>query len=577
MTKRSLLGIVLTLSLFAINSFAQSMVWSLPPSDYSNIQQIGHQIFRVTDANGKLLIIKSDGSLTVPCDEVTPFYNHWALLISNEGNEKRVVGCISIDGNCNAFNNVYYAMPGQMFFSEGLLTVENKSKRKVYIDVTGQEVIGGDKKYYDIKPFSEGYAVVFKNENTKFLIDKSGKNVSIKLPRNGITLIGATSVYHDEALVWDKNGNFFIYNAKNRTATETTKPTENVKPDYLYRMSQEGTTPPYSTYKGQESEEIIPYANGSKYGYAVNGDKTIIPYSFSYAGPVIDGYAVVQMPDGKSGIMKYEQNSSGEFKIQPIQQSIQFSPRETVSCEFRVTPPNAWQGQEFTLMVDNQEANPTMVNGVYAFDYRPSASQNQKFTVKVYSHGILLQTSTINYSFKQKEAPAKCKTCGKEIDKCQYNGNHPVVKKCQTGGKESDKCQYGGNHPKVKKCKTCGKEIDKCQYGGNHPKVKKCKTCGKEIDKCQYGGDHPKVKKCKTCGKEIDKCQYKGNHPKCKTCGKEIDKCQYKGNHPVVKKCQTCGKEIDKCKYKGNHPKCKTCGKEIDKCQYKGNHPGKRL
>ena len=167
-TKRSILGILFTFSLFAINCVAQSLVWSLPPSDYTNIQHISHQIFRATDVNGKLYIIKSDGSLTVPCDEVTQFYNHWALLIANEGNAKRIVGCISIDGNFNAFENAYYAIPGQMFFSEGYLTVENKSKRKVYIDVTGQEVIGSDKKYYDIKPFSEGYAVVFKNENNKF-------------------------------------------------------------------------------------------------------------------------------------------------------------------------------------------------------------------------------------------------------------------------------------------------------------------------------------------------------------------------------------------------------------------------
>ena len=346
--------------------------------------------------------------------------------------------------------------------------------------------------------------------------------MAIKLPRNGITLIGATSVYHDEALVWDKNGNFFIYNTKSKSVTETTKPTDNVRPDYLYRMTQEGSTPPYSTYQGQESEEITPYVSGNSYSYSVKGDKTIIPYQFSAAGPVIDGYAIVQMPDGKYGIMKYEPNSTGEFKLQPIQQNIQFSPRETVSCEFRVIPPNSWQGQELILMVDNQQATATMVNGVYSFEHRPTSTQSQRFSVKVYSHDILLQTSTISYSFKQKEAPVKCKTCGLDIDKCQFNGQHPVVKKCKTCGKDVDQCQYNGNHPKVKKCKTCGKELDKCQYNGNHPKVKKCKTCGKELDKCQYNGAHPKVKKCKTCGKDVDKCQNKGNHPAPPGPGKRL-------------------------------------------------------
>jgi len=61
--------------------------------------------------------------------------------------------------------------------------------------------------------------------------------------------------------------------------------------------------------------------------------------------------------------------------------------------------------------------------------------------------------------------------------------------------------------PVVAYCNTCGKVLDACQYNGNHPT---CKTCGKVVDDCMYKGSHPI---CQTCGKEVENCQYHGTHP----------------------------------------------------------------
>lgn len=43
----------------------------------------------------------------------------------------------------------------------------------------------------------------------------------------------------------------------------------------------------------------------------------------------------------------------------------------------------------------------------------------------------------------------------------------------------------------TKNCKSCGKPIAQCKFQGNHPKEKTCITCGKLISKCFYRGKHP--------------------------------------------------------------------------------------
>ena len=201
------------------------------------------------------------------------------------------------------------------------------------------------------------------------------------------------------------------------------------------------------------------------------------------AEPFIDGFAIVKMTDGKCGILQYSSDDVIDFEVTPVQKTIVFLPGETATCKFNVIPSNSQQGQEFAISIDNGIDVSPADNNIYSFSYKPSASKSQDFVVNVSSNGLLLQSSTINYDFKQKEKPKpKCMTCGEETNKCPHKGKHKTCSTCHKvidkGHRASNRCQFDGNHPDqpkppelAKKCPICKKPINKCKFRGNHPDI----------------------------------------------------------------------------------------------------------
>lgn len=399
---------MLLLFFASIYGEAQTFTWSVLPSQhYTAIQPIGFNLFKVTDQNSKQGVISHDGQVIFEtiCDEITPFYRQWALLIKYDGKRRVVVGCLSVDGTCHRFNDTFYTLKGLEFYSEGFLPVENRKKAKVYIDYTGNECIGTKEKFYRITPFCEGMAVVFVNEKKSILIDRKGKPVSIIVSGvSGITLTHAFNAYQGVALVWDDDGNYFNYNLKNKTVSRTSRPSETVSYDYLYRPSDIGKIIPYDeAYVGNKDNMVSPIVIDGKYGYElIKDNKILLPCQFAEARSVVDGYAIVKMMDNECGILEYEFGDSMVFEITPVNKVIQYFDGETVACEFKVKIPDALNGQDINVLVKGVPDLLCTGGDIYAFSCKPGSS-TQSFAVSIVSQGLELFQSNLDYSFIKKE------------------------------------------------------------------------------------------------------------------------------------------------------------------------------
>ncbi len=429
--------------LTSINGVAQSIVWSMAPSKYVDIQRIGRNLFQVIDQDGNLRVINPDGTVVLDtvCDEITPFYHQWALIIIHDGKRRKVIGCLNADGTCHLFKGTYYTLKGLEFYSDGLLTVENRSKEKVYIDFTGLECIGAKEKYSRIMPFSEGLAVVFRKDGSSYLIDKKGKPVPIIIKGiNGITLTHAFNPYQGTALVWDDYGNYFYYNVKDKTVSRTEKPADNITYDYLFRYSAEGKTPQYDeSFTVREDGNVELIVQDGKYGYAATSDKKILlPCQLADATPFVDGYAIVKMTDKKCGILKCDNSDVDTFEIYPIEKDVRFSPDETVLCKFKASVPKSLVGQNVTIAVKGINNVISKGEGYYAFSYRPK-STNQAFEVSILSEGLELFTANVVYNFKKIAGKATTSSGIQKPSEESSNKQQQTDKKKPNGTKKQDK------------------------------------------------------------------------------------------------------------------------------------------
>lgn len=484
---------------FAFNSMAQSVEWNLPPEDFNDIQCIGKHIYLATNRDeGKTIMANlADGKFMskVKCDDITPFYKNWALMLKFEDKKKRVIGCIAADGTCNVFEKPFYTLSGQEFYSEGLLTVENDKGKKVYIDLLGNEMIGSGKNYSRIKPFSEGYAVVFVNRNNEsYYINNDGQSPQIRSSLlNNVTIGQVTNFYQGKALMMAKNKDYFICDINGNGEKLSQKPEDIAKSfDYLYRFvfnkDDVQKKPPYDPeYQGEENRIIKPILDGkgknARYGYGLtNGNAIVVPCQFVFASPFVDGFAIVKMIDGKCGILHYLSETVTQFNVTPVQKTIQFEkPSEVVSCQFTVSPV-LWHGHSIQAeLADDKDKQVTSEgNGRFSFSFSPDGKHSKEtFNINLLSDGIILGSHSIIIEFKKKEPP-KCPTCGAEISQCPHQGKHGTCNTCKRivdrGHRvaKGKRCPYdGGKHPDTKPkkrttCPDCGKPIDDCSYHGNH-------------------------------------------------------------------------------------------------------------
>ena len=428
---------------------AQTVVWNMLPSDYSSIERIYNNLYKVT-RNGKIGLINADGTIVadVVNDNLSDFYENRAILTTNDGIGERVVGCLTDDGHYYAFSENYYTLNGQKFYSDGVLSVSNANKQLGYIDEFGAAVVGFDGRYDKIKPFVEGYAAVFKNKKY-YLIDKDGIAARFKFDGVG-EVYGGTNAYNGKVYIWDTRGTAYTYDIAhpNNVCRKASLP--DVSFDYLYRfisVSNKTKEVPFVKEINKGVAGLSPVVERGLYGFVSNG-KIILPYQLTSATQFEDNYSVAGI-DGCLGILRYVSGES--FSVQFPVTEYDFIYGGNVNCSFTLVTPSVWRDRELRVVVkDENELSVETSNVVntYKFKVTPLETCVKEYRVIVYADRLKLYSGSVSCKFVR-----LCNICKKQWSVCY--GKHDT--------KDNVK-----NKSTVEMCPVCKKPVNQCDKRGIH-------------------------------------------------------------------------------------------------------------
>ncbi len=452
---------------------AQTVAWELKPADYSDISHINRNLFKATKG-GSIFLVEPNGSIIAQGSALGLFYEDKALLTTADSKGERIVGCLETNGTFHPFKNKYYTLNGQKFYSDNVLTVEDENKRKGYIDVQGNAVLGFNGKYSNIKPFTEGYAVMFEGsgKTRKYhLVDKEGNAVQFRFQGVGEVYRGV-NVYNGEAYIWDTYNTFYIYNTRTGGYCKKTKKPKSMERDYLYCFSAitgRSTDVPFGEFAYHGEGGLQPTAKEGLYGYTTSQGATVIPAQFTAATAFEDNLAIVHH-NGKIGILRYI--PVGSFKASAVNKTHRFYAGDRINCSFSIEVPEVWRQEKLNITFKDEAGNLVKITGKdnsYSFVATPTSTTRSKYHIAIEGDGIHLFEGTLTYSFERRY---RCATCHKDKEECEYKGNHPVIKpeepKTNTTPVRNDNKKKDDKNKKEERCKDCGKPISECEYGGWH-------------------------------------------------------------------------------------------------------------
>lgn len=432
---------------------AQTVVWQMKPSEYNDITRINSNLYKVS-RNGKIGLISADGSIIAPVenDQLSLYHENIALMTSTDGTGERVTGCLNTDGKYTPFTKRYYVIPGQNFYSDGLLSVKDENGNPGYIDKSGNQILGFNGEFSRIKPFAEGYATVFKNKKYT-LIDKEGSPVKFRFRTVG-KVTGGTNVLKGKAYVYDQDGRFYSYSVdgSDNFCKEEKKP-KNTATDYLYRftaLSGLGKEPPYSEYENKGTCGLSPTNLDGRFGFEKD-EKTILSPQLSFASQFEDNLSIAGI-NGKLGILKLIENET--FNVSIPSSGYKFYSGDNVECRFILSVPPSWRGDNLNIIIKDDDGTVLQSSRQadnFTFSYSPSATEEKNFTLLVIGESLKLFEQPLLYSFTMKK---RCPICRKDLELC------PGHEK-----KENSNTTVKKDEPR---CKECGKLIKDCEYAGVH-------------------------------------------------------------------------------------------------------------
>ena len=174
------------LLLFLLVSFsishlmAQSMEWLCRPGEFSDIQYMGFDLFKVRNNIDKCGVVSADGRevLDVEYDSITPFVENRALIMDENG--RRILGILDTNGDIiKSFENEEIYATSYPYYKDGLLGYKEKNGLCGYINSMGVISIGA--RFYLAAPFQDGVATVQYADGDGYygLINKSGGSAII--------------------------------------------------------------------------------------------------------------------------------------------------------------------------------------------------------------------------------------------------------------------------------------------------------------------------------------------------------------------------------------------------------------
>lgn len=470
MGKKLFLGVISCV--FTLVLQGQTVVWQMKPSDYNEMVRLGSNLLKVS-RNNKIGLANTDGNIVAPIvnDGITDYYEHKALLLTNDGHGERVTGCLTDDGKYYSYAEKYYTLNGQKFFSDGMLSVADENGMLGYIDIIGNKVVGFEGKYSRIKPYTEGYAAVMKNKKY-VLIDKSGEEVRFVYGGSGVgaAIGGCTNVFNGQCYVYDEYGgsdrSYFIYDTKEKGKLKKTSRVKNTAMDYLFcyqSVSGRGKEIPYEHQKNYTGiKGIEPSQSDGLYGFRI-GELTILPCQLSDATQFVDGLAIVEV-NGFKGILKYVDGES--FDVSVSKDKYSFYAGNSVTLSFTLAVPNVWRNKLQTVVVKDAngvEQTLSESGNNYSFTVNPTSSSKLDFFVQVFGDELKLFDGAVSYTLVKKE---KCPLCGKDKEQCEFRGNHPIGNLSSGKDSVSDNGKVEEDTERV--CEDCGKKISECKYRGVH-------------------------------------------------------------------------------------------------------------
>ena len=399
---------------------AQTVTWQLQPTaEYKEMVRLGSQLYQVTGTDGKVGIIRPDGTTIVPleADNIGQFYEGMALVTLDESTTRhRILGVLTEGGAYTPFKEKYYTLSGQEFFSDGLLSAENAKGKKGYIDKSGMPVCLFDRDYYRIKPFTEGYAAISDKGTTFYLINKNGRRQNLMLPSTGTghKLVKVYNPIQGKALALDDYLRCYKFNLVSGECEDINQKVEKEPlTDYLFRpveviealgMKRYDKAPYTQLPKGREG--LRPKKTDGGYGFEEDGH-TILPGQLSSATPFEDDLSVVTI-GGRMGLLRYHANPT-PFSVRTRQELYHFDAGNDVTCGFELDVPQAWEGKQLSVTLTNTDGGEDIhtlseAEG-YAIHLQPKRSGKKEYTVSVTGEGLHLWTGMLAFQLKRNPAP----------------------------------------------------------------------------------------------------------------------------------------------------------------------------
>lgn len=404
-SKRSFFTALLTFSSLMMSG--QAFVWQIPPFEYTQIQGLGTEFLRVYKGS-RFGILRTNGTEVVPVefDEMTDFYDHKSLLLKTEGGNQRIGGYLTDDGRYVPFKHSFYALNGQAFYSDGMLSVSDEHGRLGYINENGNAVVGFDGKYSKIKPYTEGYAAVFEGKRYH-LIDKDGDQVKFIIGFGEVQ--SGTNVFKGAATIWDTDGKFYRYYPHTQQYTSI-KRLRDLQLDYLYCFSSlSGRTKevPFTQLSSGTYRNVFSIMSNGKFGVQINNLK-VLPGQFSVVTPMSDELYIVTIGE-KQGLLRMV---SGEtpFLLKIPKTEIAYKSGGLATCRIQLIYPSIWQTKVLDCTVydlnTGQKQEGTWKDGIYSFTVRPQGLE-QSFVVKARSEDLFLLEESVSFTFKRQENSLK--------------------------------------------------------------------------------------------------------------------------------------------------------------------------
>lgn len=387
----------------AVTVSAQIITWAVKPGLYSKIEPCWEDLYFVYNGNNVGVIYGDGREIVTPnASRITGFYGGLALVLNSDGGKERVLGILSTDGSYSRIDGIYYTIPYQEFFSEGLLTVINSKNQACYMNTNGVVVKSFNVSF--ISPFSEGYAVVGEGKDYS-IIDKRFNTLTIQLGTVS-QVYGGSNIYKGVAVVWDGNGRFYNFDV-NRGICTKSKPIP-IDYDYMYCFSSitgRSDIVPYT--QPMRSSQTLPVSEqGNKYGY-MNTKNTILPCQFEQAENFYGDYAIVKAKGGYGILSLHNTTESFDAKVSS-DVNYRKSASKELSHKFEIHVPSLWKSDDLIIRVKDENGVLMKINNNNSNYYEfksDGAIGTKKFSVEINADDLCLWNGEITYNYTVEAEP----------------------------------------------------------------------------------------------------------------------------------------------------------------------------